>query len=187
MMKIREDKYTAEAMEKNKNAENNEILLENIMNAHSDMLLRMAFLILKDLKLAEDALQETFINFYYSMGRFRGESSLKTYLCRILINECRQKLRKSWFKRQVPAGNAEDPVFFGSAGTQDPDEQLNLSQGLKKLDVKYREVLLLHYYNDLSIREISEVLGEPEGTVKSKLKRGREKLKALVQEDLFDD
>lgn len=161
--------------------------LENIMHTYSDMLLRMAFLILRDLKLAEDAVQEAFISFYYGMEGFRGEASVKTYLSRILLNCCRQKLRKGWFRRDVPVDGNENPAFFGSAGGEDTDERLNLSQGLLELDVKYREVLLLHYYNDLSVREIADVLSQSEGTVKSRLKRGRDKLKTIIREDLTDE
>lgn len=161
--------------------------LENIMRTYSDMLLRMAFLILRDIKLAEDTVQEAFINFYYSMGDFRGEASVKTYLSRILLNCCRQKLRKGWFRKDVPFDGSGNPAFFGAGGAEDSDERLNLSQGLLKLDVKYRVVLLLHYYNDLSVREIGDVLSLSEGTIKSRLKRGRDKLKAFIQEDLTDE
>jgi RNA polymerase sigma factor, sigma-70 family len=167
-------------------ANDREKTLENIMHIYSDMLLRTAFLILKDRKLAEDAVQEAFISFYYSMNEFRGEASLKTYLSRILVNCCRQKLRKGWFRRDIPVDGNDNPVLFGFHG-EDADERLDLSQGLLELDVKYREVLLLYYYNDLSVREIADVLSHSEGTVKSRLKRGREKLKAIIQEDLTDE
>jgi RNA polymerase sigma-70 factor (ECF subfamily) len=50
-----------------------------------------------------------------------------------------------------------------------------------------REVLLLHYYNDLSVKEIADVLSQSEGTVKSRLKRGREKLKSIIGEELNDE
>lgn len=161
--------------------------LENLMRTYSDMLLRTAFLILRDQKLAADAVQEAFISFYYSMDGFRGEASVKTYLSRILLNCCRQKLRKGWFRRDVPVDGNADPVVFGAGKQEDTDERLNLSQGLLELDVKYREVLLLHYYNDLSVREIADVLSQSEGTVKSRLKRGRDKLKTIIREDLTDE
>lgn len=161
--------------------------LENIMRTYSDMLLRTAFLILRDLKLAEDAVQEAFISFYYSMEGFRGEASVKTYLSRILLNCCRQKLRKGWFRRDIPVDGNDSPAFFGAVRGEDTDERLNLSQGLLELDVKYREVLLLHYYNDLSVREIADVLSQSEGTVKSRLKRGRDKLRTIIREDLTDE
>lgn len=168
-------------------ADDREKTLENTMHTYSCTLLRTAYLILRDGKLAEDAVQEAFISFYYSMDRYRGDAGIKTYLSRILLNCCRQKLRKGWFRRDVPVDGNADPLIFGAARQEDTDERLNLSQGLLELDIKHREVLLLHYYNDLSVREIADVLSQSEGTVKSRLKRGREKLKAIMQEDLTDE
>lgn len=168
-------------------ANDREKALENIMHTYSDMLLRMAFVILRDLKLAEDAVQEAFISYYYSMDGFRGEASVKTWLSRILLNCCRQKLRKGWFRRDVPVDGNDHPALFDTGRGEDTDERLNLSQGLLELDVGYREVLLLHYYNDLSVREIADVLSKSEGTVKSRLKRGRDRLKAIIREDLTDE
>lgn len=162
--------------------ENHEDTLEKAMDAYSDMLLRMACLMLGDFRLAEDATQDTFIRFYYSMGQFRGESSIKTYLSRILVNECRQKMRKHWFRKVLTFGALENTGQTDIHFTEEAHERMDLTQSLMRLDLKYREVLLLHYYNGLSVKEISYVLGQPEGTVKSKLKRGRENLKHWMEE-----
>lgn len=181
----------------------NMMALETIMDAHSSMLKRMAFMMLKDAALAEDATQETFIKFYYSIDRFRGDASIKTYLAGILVNECRQKLRRGWLKRVLPIGGTYDSQTDASdktnyaiaiaaceAGTvalemeEASAVKLDLTDALVKLDGKSREVLLLHYYSDLSIKDICNALGEPEGTIKSRLKRAREKLKVLTGEEL---
>jgi len=161
-------------------------MLEKAMDKYSNMLTRMAYLVLKDYKLAEDAVQETYINFYYSLEKFREEASVKTYLSSILMNQCRQKLRKTWFRRTLPL-EAENTANQGELYMEDVSEGLDLSQGLMKLDMKYRQVLLLHYYSDNTIKEISQMLGYSEGTIKSRLKRGRDKLKELIQEDLFNE
>ncbi len=162
--------------------------LAALMDAYSNMLLRVAVLMLKDLKLAEDAVQETFFKFYCGYANYRREAGIKTYLCRILVNECRQSRRKAWYKRNVPT-----PVFEpgladenAEAGIGSLHDRLSLTEALMKLAPGSREVLLLHYYNDLSVREISEALGMPEGSVKSRLKRGRDRLRDILREDFCD-
>jgi RNA polymerase sigma-70 factor (ECF subfamily) len=161
-----------------------EIDLEGLMDTYSNLLLRMALVMLKDLKLAEDAVQETFIRFYTSFGSYRGEASIKTYLSKILINECRQRHRMAWFRRNVLTAEMGPVSGFCSDSFDSVNERISLTEALMKLDAGSREVLLLHYYNDLSVTEICEALDKPEGTIKSRLKRGRDKLKIIMQEEL---
>jgi RNA polymerase sigma-70 factor (ECF subfamily) len=157
--------------------------IEEIMAEHSNVLLRTAFVVLGDLKLAEDAVQETFIKYYYNGSQFRGDSSIKTYLCRILLNECRQKMRRNWFKRVTPVDSTGHDAVFGTSSMDGEVDKLSLSESLQKLDMKYREVILLHYYHDLPVNEISRVTGSSEGTIKSRLKRARERLGAIMREE----
>lgn len=161
--------------------------LESIMEAYSHMLTRMAYLMLNDLKLAEDAVQETFIKLYYHIDRYRGEASLKTYICKILVNECRQKQRGNWLRRTFFLEEREEAQPAVSSTEEEAVERLNLTQAIARLEIKDREVLLLHYYNDLPIKEICGVLGQPDGTVKSRLKRAREKLKSMLREEDWPD
>jgi RNA polymerase sigma-70 factor (ECF subfamily) len=167
--------------------------LNGLMDTYSNMLLRIATLMLKDPRMAEDAVQETFLHLYSSFGNYRGEAGIKTYLSKILINECRQRRRSAWFRRSVPTAEMDMAIAkrAGSVGTESAIEtvhdRLSLSEALMKLDAGSREVLLLYYYDDLSVTEISAALGRPEGTIKSRLKRGRDKLKSFLQEDLFDE
>lgn len=160
-------------------------LLEEVMNTYSGLLLKMAYTMVNDRKLAEDIVQETFIKFYYAIDRFRCEASIKTYLSRILLNQCRQKMRKNWFRKVFAAGRGEELRRQERDLVEEASERMDLLRNLQKLDVKYREVILLHYYYDLSIKEIARVLKQPEGTVKSKLKRARDQLKKISGEELF--
>jgi RNA polymerase sigma-70 factor (ECF subfamily) len=163
------------------------INLEDLMNTYSTMLLRMASIMLKDFKLAEDVVQETFINFYTSYSNYRGEAGIKTYLYKILINECRQKQRKAWFRRNILTAEPDRSSNANTDAVESAPVRLSLSEALKKLDTSTREALLLYYYNDLPITEISKILSKPEGTIKSKLKRGRDRLKSILQEDFCNE
>lgn len=153
---------------------------EALVNIYGNRLLKTCYLILKDEKDAEDVLQDTFLLVYKNMKKFKGESSLYTWLYAIAVNQCRNRMRKR--KELVPF---DDTIEFRE--TEDAEEKVmeyiskeNLRKELLILPFIYREVLVLFYFNDMSIKEISEVLGEKEGTVKSKLSRGRNILKEYL-------
>ena len=120
---------------------------------------------------AEDCFQNTFIKLYQKSPDFKDENHLKAWLLRVAINECKNLLRDS--RRhlsldaalQIPAPSAEDDA--------------DLSWALMKLDPDYREVIYLHYVEQMKVREIADVLGKNPNTVKTLLHRGREKLKAI--------
>ncbi len=117
-----------------------------LVNSHQTSLLRMCYLYLRDLNLAEDAVQETFIKAYKAMPSFRQESSLKTWLMRIAINTCRDMQRGSWWKRidrSVTLDKlAEELMSF-------PIEAVTVNMEIAKLPTKLREVVLLYYYQGL--------------------------------------
>lgn len=120
---------------------------------------------------AEDCFQNTFIKLYQKSPDFKDENHLKAWLLRVAINECKNLLRDS--RRhlsldaalQLPAPSAEDDA--------------DLSWALMKLDPDYREVIYLHYVEQMKVREIADVLSKNPNTVKTLLHRGREKLKAI--------
>lgn len=153
---------------------------EVLVNIYGNRLLKTCYLILKDEKDAEDALQDTFLLVHKNIKKFKGKSTLYTWLYAIAVNQCRNRLRKK--KELVPF---DDSVEFGEI--EDLEEKVmeyiskeKLRKELLSLPFIYREVLVLFYFNDLSIKEISEVLEEKEGTVKSKLSRGRNILQGYL-------
>lgn len=115
-----------------------------LVNAYQTSLLRMCYLNLRDLGLAEDAVQETFIKAYRAMTSFRQESSIKTWLMRIAINTCRDMQRGSWFKR-VDRNVTLDQLAEESSAF--PSEAVTVNLEIAKLPVKLREVLLSGYEN----------------------------------------
>lgn len=149
------------------------IELINLMNEYGSYLKQTAFHVLHDLQLAEDMTQETFIS-YYKTKQFSAKSSVKTYLYKILMNHIRMYLRKNKLKLvyQENYENAETISFESNSVNQ-----MDLSYAISNLNQKYQEVLILYYYNDLSVEEISRILECSKSTIKMRLKRGREKLK----------
>ncbi len=158
--------------------------MNNLVDEYGDSLLRMCFLYLKDIHLAEDAVQDTFIKVYKNYTNFKGDSEEKTWVIRIAINICKNYLRSSWWKRIDEAAVLESITASNSTDTLE-DEALLLE--IMKLSPKYKEVILLFYYQDMKIREISETLSIHEATVSVRLMRAREILKAKLKGWYYDE
>lgn len=152
--------------------------INKIVAEYGDSLLRMSFLYLKDYHLAQDAVQDTFIKVYRSYSGFNGKSSEKTWIMRIAINVCKNYLRSNWWKR-IDAGAALETIPSDEIGIQDDA----LLKAIMTLPVKYKETILLYYYQGLKIHEIAEALHIPESTVSVRLKRARERLKSQLKGD----
>ena len=152
--------------------------IEKLILQYQTPLLRLCYVQLQDRTLAEDAVQETFLKAFKSFAQFRGECSEKTWLTRIAVNTCRDLQRGGWFKH---TDRRVTPDML-PVGTVQPDtEDLDLSLAVMKLPRKTREAILLYYYQDMSTEEIAETLGIAQSSVSNRLRRGREKLRKLLE------
>lgn len=152
--------------------------IERLITQYQTSLLRLCYVQLQDQALAEDAVQETFLKAYKGFDSFRGDSSEKTWLTRIAVNTCRDFQRGGWFKH---TDRRVTPDML-PVGTVQPDtEDLDLSLAVLKLPRKMREAILLYYYQDMSTEEIAETLGIAQSSVSNRLRRGREKLRKLLE------
>lgn len=164
--------------------------LERLVDAHGDDVLRLAFLSLRDRAQAEDIFQEVFLRAYTHADSFRGESSPRTWLYRITVNLCRDRLRSAGFRRLVVIG--DDAVGSLLPPVPDAEEEAlaeadreELLEAVLRLPLEFREVILLYYIHELDVREVAEALGLTAGTVKSRLHRARLKLRTLLEEGGF--
>lgn len=142
--------------------------LNAAMAAHETALLRMCFLYLGDLQLAEDAVQETFIKAYRRFDSYRGRSQEKTWLTAIAINTCKDMRRSAWF-RHVDSAAALEQLPEQAAPYTEWDD--TVTQAVMALEEKYRAVVLLYYYQELTAREISQALGITPQAVYKRLKK----------------
>ena len=167
----------------NRNDAENRVRLENLMKQYGTDLLRLCTMHLRDPELARDAVQETFLKVYRAMDQYRGEASEKTYLTSIAMNVCRDMLKSAWFRHRSPV--ALDQLPEEASDFQMPDDTV-LSE-VMRLPLKYREVVLLRFYQDLKLGEIAEALGISVGKVRSRLSSAsgilREKLKEWVTDE----
>ena len=148
------------------------ISAQEAFNRYSDMVYRLAFARVKNRYDADDILQEVFLRFIKQKGKVNNEEHAKALLIRITVNCSNSMLSSSWFKKTEP---------LDEALSVSPSESDTLYQVLR-LPKKYRTVIHLFYFEDLSIAEIAKALGDKENTIKSRLSRARDMLKPLLKE-----
>ncbi|KPN95992.1 sigma-70 family RNA polymerase sigma factor [Lysinibacillus sp. ZYM-1] len=161
-----------------------EKLLYEVMEQHGDYLKRLIYTYVKELQKTEDLVQEVFIKFYKSLDAFEGRSSTKTYLYRIAVNECQNYL-KSWHYKKFEVTEKMKNWLKRESLELDilqQEQSKSIGQLVNSLPTKYREVIWLHYYVELSITEIAEVLKCSPNTVKTRLVRGRKLAKITIEE-----
>ena len=158
--------------------------LERLMEQYGSSLLRMCALYLKDADLAQDAVQETFIRAYRHIEDYRGESSERTWLTAIAINVSRDMLRTAWFRHQSRSTDI-DTLPEKPAEFEFPDNTV-LTE-VMHLPAKYREVVLLRYYEGLKQKEVASALGLSDGRVRSRLNKANELLRDRLKEWYFNE
>ena len=158
--------------------------LERLMEQYGSSLLRMCALYLKDADLAQDAVQETFIRAYRHLNDYRGESSEKTWLTTIAMNVSRDMLRTAWFRHQSRSTDI-DALPEQPADFEFPDNTV-LAE-VMHLPAKYREVILLRYYEGLKLKEVASALGLSDGRVRSRLNKANELLRDRLKEWYYNE
>lgn len=158
-----------------------------LISYFQERLYRRAIALLGNPDTAQDVLQSTFIAAYRFLKKFRGDSSVYTWLYRILSNKCRDHLQKQGRNNSF---NLEtwDPIL--------KDERINLQKNIElsesshyliakvnALPVKYRKIILYRYYDNLKYARIAELLRIKEGTVKSRLSKARDLLRGYIMRD----
>lgn len=168
--------------------------LKQVMDYHGEYLIRLAYLYVKDWPAAEDILQEVFITYYRKADQFEQRSSLKTYLSKITINKCHDHLRSWKNKRSLFSeyiGNLTSTSKSPEEAYVQQSEQTNLTKQVMELPNKYREVILLFYYQEFTSIEVSQLLDCSESTVKTRLRRAkgllRDKIDSEEWEGLADE
>lgn len=164
-------------------ANNKNLLFEEIYREHSQSITRLCYLYLKDLSLAEDATQETFIKAYRKLGTFNRRSNISTWLSAIAINTCKNIMRQKSFGDNISLNDAQEI----KAPTTDKDTSILLSNAVKDLPIDLRTVILLRYYRDLTIKDIAKITKTPETTVNYRLLKAKEFLKDTLKEDIIYD
>lgn len=146
----------------------------NIYETYADTLFRIAMVHLGRREDAEEATQDTFIKLMEKVPTFNDAEHQKAWLIRVITNHCKSLLGRGWRRREVHLEGAEVLT------TDDPEDRV-LIELVLSLPIKYRAVVHLYYYEDYSVRKISEILQISESAVKMRLQRGRQLLKLELE------
>jgi RNA polymerase sigma-70 factor (ECF subfamily) len=154
--------------------------------AHAGLIYNLTLRHCGDPELARDLTQEILLKAFRGLARFRGGSSLKTWTYRICINHCRSRLGR---RRPAPQALQDEEgrdreIIDSERGPEERllahEEQRRLAAALPRVDALFREAIVLRDLEGLSYQEIAALLEVPIGTVRSRIARGREQLRAAL-------
>lgn len=160
-------------MNPDKQKEFDEIYERNINTVYA-----VAFLYLKNKSDAEDAAQSVFMKYLTAEPEFTDRNHEKAWFILSVKNHCRNAAKHWWNAGRAAEEREESCV---SVFADEPDGRL--TEALMSLPQKYREIIYLYYYEEYSVREISGMTGKNESTVRTRLQRGREQLRKIIEKE----
>ena len=150
--------------------------LERVIDQYGNNMLRLCCAYLSDRSLAEDAVQDAFVKIYKGWPTFETPEGEKSWIMKVTINVCKDQLRSAW-KRKVTL--VEDYPELAQPETPETEQGL-LYRAVQALKPRYKEVILLHYYQQMRVSEIAQLLGTPQSTVSVRLSRARRELEKML-------
>lgn len=164
--------------------------LEIIMNSYGNEIKRVIYTYVKNEADTDDIAQEVFVTVYKKLHTFQKQSSLKSWLYSIAINKSKDYLR-SWQGRNRKLLRRIKKERRGKQAKLESiehklikeDESKELIKQIMELPVKYREVIILYYFNDFSTKEISQITKIHDATIRTRLRRARERLKQNIERE----
>ena len=153
---------------------------------YKDMIYRIAYTGCGNTYDADDVVQDVFMSLYLEKSKFESEEHLKAWLIRVTVNRVKSHLRSFHIKKRT---SIEDYIGYDNT-CDNVDEKLmfrQIREAVTALPYNYRIVVILYYYCGYSCSEIAGFLKINEPTVRTRLKRARERLKKQLKEDIFDE
>jgi RNA polymerase sigma-70 factor, ECF subfamily len=147
-----------------------------LVRRHRDRLWAVALRTLGDREEAADALQDALLSAYRAAGRFRGDAAVTTWLHRIVVNACLDRVRRRQVRPTVPLPEVDVTI----APAPDRDTALDVQKALGQIPAEQRAALVLVDVHGYSVAEAAEILGVADGTIKSRCARGRARLAVLL-------
>ncbi len=179
--------------------EGDKAAFDRLVLKHKDRLFNLCYRLLGDYEEANDSAQEIFIKVYRSLKKFRFESAFSTWLYRIAVNTCKNRLKSSAYRQERRMVPLDDSV---SANRSSPDREIHdesqspatelekkermraIQEAINKLPAEQKEVVTLRDIEGFSYEEVAEITGCNLGTVKSRLARARldlrKKLRSVI-------
>ncbi|MXG88177.1 SigE family RNA polymerase sigma factor [Nocardioides flavescens] len=142
-------------------------------------LYRTAYLLLGDHQLAEDLVQDALAKTYASWRRVREPAAARAYARTVLVNTAASWFRRRSWRREWPTDELPE-----TATGHDPSDRPAVVAALRTLPPRQRAVVVLRYFDDLSVREVADTLGISEGTVKSQTSHALDRLRVALGDDV---
>ncbi len=167
-------------------SEDSEAFIEEILEAYGNKILKLCFVQLGSKEEAEDATQEVFLKMFKNLKKYNGESSMYTWIYRITINTCFDILKKrskskyediSLYIDFIKDKKETEEIILRNLTSQ------NIRIALMKVPEKYRVLLYMFYFEELKISQIASILDEKENTIKTKIKRGKNALRRILESE----
>lgn len=140
--------------------------------------LRVCYFYLSDREKAEDVCQDVFVRLMTTHPLLQPGRE-KSWLLKVALNRCRDLWRGAWLKRVILGGPTFELIPAPDEFSRRDDQQAMMA-AINQLPATFKEVILLHYYQGMNIAEIAQMLELPEGTISSRLSRGRKKLEFIL-------
>ena len=153
---------------------------EEIYEKYATDVLRVSYFYLGDRQKAEDVCQDVFVRLITNAPVLQ-EGREKAWLLKVALNRCRDLWRGAWVKRVILGSPAFELIPAPDEIGKLADQQ-EIMGAIHQLPASFREVILLHYYQGYGITEIAEMMDLPEGTISSRLSRGRKKLESILKD-----
>lgn len=150
-------------------------MFEKLVLQNEQKLYRISMSMLKNEADAQDAVHDAILKAYKNLGSLKKEEYFSTWLVRILINCCNKQLKEN--SRRFDIGDTLPDV----ASRNNPYLSVEVGEAIDSLPSKIRITVILYYIEDFSVKDIKRVLHIPEGTVKSRLSKGRALLKEMLK------
>lgn len=162
-----------------------------LIKQNQDMILNLAYSYLGSKEESEDLAQEAFIKIYYKIHTFKGMSKLSTWMYRITVNMCKDKLRESYKLKTVPLESHKTYLHSKEHNFDQKEIQELVHNAIINLPLKYRTIIILKEFEEKSYKEIASILQCSIGTIESRLHRARKILKKtlipVIDEEVFNE
>jgi len=167
-----------------------ETAFDEVYERFAPMVFNLALRLASSAEEAEDLAQEVFLRIYRHLGRFQGRSSLKTWVYRVTLNHCRSRLgrMRRWF--QPPVDDEGEELVEPVDERRGPEERTlahdaarRVARALREVKPDFREAVVLRDLQGLAYDEIAEILELPIGTVRSRIARGRDQLRRVLEKE----
>ena len=152
--------------------------IEQIIDEYSAHLLRLAYFYTKNIHASEDIVQEVLIKFYEA--NYEEQGQLRSFLATMTVNRSKDYL-KSWAYKKMQFETKWWMKTTDRDHVVQLEERSSIGAAILKLPLKYREPILLYYYEEMSVLQVAEILQINENTVKTRLKRARDQLRPVLE------